>query len=262
MKNRNTFRTLLLAILTVVFIQPSFAQYYKENSKEGWHILLEPYLMFPYISGKVGVQSLPDTKVSQTAGDILKNLSMKALLSGEVYNKEWSFSTDIMYMKLDKAVDAGNGIVSGDASLRQFNWEIAGMYRFLPWLEGGVALQLNHLKTVLDLDVTTPMGVMPMSKNGSRTWVDPSLIGRAYYAFTESKKWFVQGRVNIGGFGIGSRFYWQLQSYAGYHFSKLFQMSVGYRLISMNYRRGSDSDRFLYDMITHGPVIKFGFNIR
>lgn len=263
MSIKNTFKVILLVVATVLYVQHSFAQDYdNKDTKDGWHILVEPYFMLPYINGKVGIQPLPEAKISQRAIDILKNLKMQALISGEVYNKDWSFSTDIMYMRLGKAVDPESGIVKGDASLKQFNWEIAGMYRFLPWLEGGLALQLNHLKTTLDLDVNTPLGVVPMSKEGSRTWVDPSLVGRAYYVFTASKKWFVQCRANIGGFGIGSKFYWQAQPYIGYYFSKLFQMSAGYRIIGINYRQGASNEEFLYNMITHGPVIRLGFNLK
>ena len=68
-------------------------------------------------------------------------------------------------------------------------------------------------------------------------------------------------RGDIGGFGIGSDFTWQIQAYAGYRFSKLFQLTGGYRVIGINYNKGTGEDRFLYDMDTFGPVVRFGFNL-
>lgn len=269
MKNKNIFKFILLVFIVTSHFEYTSAQYYREHGDNDgkWHILLEPYLMAPYINGTLGlgteppVPPIPDVKVRQTPGDIFNNLKMKGLLSGEVYNKDWSISTDIIYMKLGTDVVHESGIASGDVSLNQFNWEVAGMYRFLPWLEGGLALQLNYLKTTLNAEINIAGGPFPISKEGSQTWLDPSIVGRAYYAFTDSKKWFVQCRANIGGFGIGSKIYWQAQPYVGYYFSRVFQMSAGYRLISMNYEQGRGSDRFLYNVVTHGPVIKLGFNI-
>ncbi len=51
------------------------------------------------------------------------------------------------------------------------------------------------------------------------------------------------------------------QGYVGYRFSKLFQTSVGYRAIGVDYDNGSGAERFRYDMITFGPNIRFGFNL-
>ena len=51
-----------------------------------------------------------------------------------------------------------------------------------------------------------------------------------------------------------------MQAYAGYRFSKLFQVTAGYRVLGMNYDKGSGEDRFLYDMDISGAVVRFGFN--
>jgi len=36
-------------------------------------------------------------------------------------------------------------------------------------------------------------------------------------------------------------------------------LSTGYRFISVDYEKGSGSDRFLYDMDTFGLIVRFGF---
>jgi len=65
---------------------------------------------------------------------------------------------------------------------------------------------------------------------------------------------------DIGGFGIGSEFAWQWQAYAGYRFTKLFQVTAGYRRVSMDYGKGESDNRFVYDMATFGPVVRMGFS--
>ena len=70
-----------------------------------------------------------------------------------------------------------------------------------------------------------------------------------------------QFRAEIGGFGIGSDLAWQLQAMAGYRFSKLFDLTAGYRVISLDYQSGEGLSTFVYDMVTFGPMIRLGFNL-
>lgn len=96
------------------------------------------------------------------------------------------------------------------------------------------------------------------SKSMTETWLDPMLIARI--KSKSGEKFIYQFRGEIGGFGIGSDLAWQMQAYAGYQFSKLFQITGGYRIISLDYENGSGQNRFIYNMDTSGPVVRFGFN--
>ena len=74
------------------------------------------------------------------------------------------------------------------------------------------------------------------------------------------EKWLLQFRGDFGGFGIGSDFTWQLQAHAGYQFSKLFKLTACYRIIGVDYDKGSGQDRFVHDINTFGPVLRLGLN--
>jgi hypothetical protein len=224
-----------------------------------WKFLLEPYIMFPNMHGTAGLGGLPNAQVDEDPGDIFKNLQFGAMLYAEAVKGFWTFSSDLTYMKLQSAVSVKNGIVSGTAEMKQLAWELAGMRQLAPWFELGLAFQLNHIKSHVDLFINTSGGVEERTSEIDEAWVDPSVLTRV--KFDLSKKWFFQFRGNIGGGGIGSDLYWQLQSYFGYRFSKLFQLSAGYRVIYIDYETGSGDDRFVYDMTTFGPVIRFGFNL-
>ena len=93
----------------------------------------------------------------------------------------------------------------------------------------------------------------------SRTWIDPIIIARATGDIDD--KWLFIFRGDFGGFGVGSDFTFQVQGYVGYRFSKLFQTSIGYRVIGIDYDKGSGEDRFRYNMNTFGPNIRLGFNL-
>ena len=88
--------------------------------------------------------------------------------------------------------------------------------------------------------------------------VDPLIVTRLKTWL--DNKWLLALRVDVGGFGIGSQFSWQLQPDIAYRASKLLQIGLGYRYLFMNYNNGSGSDRFYYDMEEYGPQIRIGFN--
>jgi hypothetical protein len=118
---------------------------------------------------------------------------------------------------------------------------------------------LNNIKTESDVRRNVfPAGTEEVTGNHSKTWFDPILIARLSADIHD--KWLFQVRGDIGGFGVGSDLTWQLQAYAGYRFSRLFQLTAGYRILSIDYDKGSDKERFIYNMDTYGPVIRLGFN--
>lgn len=71
-----------------------------------------------------------------------------------------------------------------------------------------------------------------------------------------SDRWDLSLRGDIGGFGIGSDFTWQMTALLGYRFP-LFgadaTAAIGYRILDQNY-----DDGFEWDMTLHGPVLGLG----
>jgi hypothetical protein len=182
------------------------------------------------------------------------------MLNLEAGNGTWAINSDFLYMSLEKDISASTLVNSGRVNAKQMGWEIAGLRRVAPWLEFGVGGLLNSLSVEIDVD-QKQIGGGSVNKSGrqTRTWLDPMLITRM--TTQGNKKWFGQLRGEMGGFGIGSTFAWQVQGVAGYRFSKLFDMSLGYRAISLDYQDGDGARAFIYDVTTSGPMIRFGFSL-
>ena len=94
-------------------------------------------------------------------------------------------------------------------------------------------------------------------KSGSQDWVDPVVGIRVNQTFSEGRQ--LQFLGDIGGFGVGSEFTWQV--FAGYnHFTPigngntLFATTIGYRAIGFDYDVGSGSNAQSYDLVLHGPI--------
>lgn len=224
-----------------------------------WNFLTDIYVMFPYMDGETGANNLITFPVDASPGDIFSKLKMAAMLYFEARIDKLAITSDLVYMKLNQEVTPGTFLHSGNVIAKQFIWEPAGFYRVFSFLELGAGGRLNKIAT--DIDVrryVIPGGTEEVNGSGSKTWFDPVLITRITADIKD--KWLFQFRGDVGGFGIGSDLAWQIQGYAGYRFGKVFQLTAGYRILSIDYDKGVDAERFIYNVDTFGPVIRFGFN--
>ncbi|WP_250428234.1 hypothetical protein [Pontibacter ruber] len=228
------------------------------GTEKSWSFLVEPYLMFPSMNGTTGISNLPDVEVDASAKDIFSNLKIGAMLYAEATRYGWTLSSDILYMNLEKDTRTGALIERGELSAKQFGWEVSALRRILPFMDIGIGGRYNNIKAWVDLTLNTRDGPEERSKERAEGWIDPILISR--FSASPTDNLLLQLRADIGGFGVGADLAWQAQAYAGYRFSELFHMSLGYRIISIDYEKGSGEDRFLYDVNTTGPVIRLGFN--
>lgn len=247
----------ITALLFAIIANCSFGQ--ETVAKKKWKFLIEPYIMFPSMSGETGVRNLPSVDVDANAGDIFSKLQFGAMLYMEAQTDKWAITSDLLYMNLNQEATPTTVINSGEATAKQLGYELAGLYRIAPFLESGLALRLNNISSELDIIRNTVNGTESLNASLSKTWVDPVIVTRLTADIDD--KWLFVFRGDFGGFGIGSTFTWQVQAYAGYRFSKLFQTTIGYRIIGIDYDKGTGEDRFRYDMNTFGPNIRFGFNL-
>ena len=248
-----------IAAIFSISVNKSVAQD-SANANNKWHYLLQPYVMFPNMNGPVGLAELPDTKVNSNPGDVFSHLQIGAMLYFEAHNAHWAVTSDVLYMDLKQDVKSDIIIKGGEVDAKQFAWELAGLRKVSSWFEVGAGARINSLTAGLNINIISgQQETVNKAKSVTKTWVDPIIITRIK---TPAKgKFSGQLRADIGGFGIGSKFSWQLQVDGTYHCSPLFDIGLGYRVINVNYEKGAGQDRFLYKMNTFGPVIRFGFNL-
>lgn len=224
-----------------------------------WKFLTDVYLLFPNMNGETGIGDLVSVPIDADPGDIFSKLKIGGMLYFEARTKKWAITSDLVFMNLENEVTPGTILNSGTVTANQGIWEATGLYRLTSFLEIGAGGRLNHLKTGMDVRRNViPAGTEEVNRSNTATWYDPILITRLTADIHD--KWLFQFRGDIGGFGLGSDFTWQLQAYAGYRFSKIFQLTAGYRIISIDYDKGTDAEQFVFNIDEFGPVIRLGFN--
>ncbi len=249
--------TLWLVLLFFTSFSPVTAQ--DSTKVKKWNYLADVYIMFPYMNGETGIGNNLILPVDANPGDIFSKLKMAAMLYLEAKTDKWAITSDLVYMNLKQDVTPGILLNSGSVTAKQLIWETAGLYRVLPFLEVGAGGRLNSVQTSADVWINAiPAGVVETTGRHTATWFDPILIARLTADIHD--KWLFKFRGDLGGFGVGSDFTWQVQAYAGYRFTKVFQLTAGYRILSIDYKNGEQPKEFIFNIDEFGPAIRFGFN--
>ena len=133
--------------------------------------------------------------------------------------------------------------------------------------QGGFAFYgLRRLGAAADLTfglrVNTLQGELDFKRLGvavdqSKTWVDP-LVG-VLLRTPEAHRIGFRVYSEIGGFGIGSDFAWQVFPVVVLRMTEKASIDLGYRWLDLDYTTGDGTDAFSYDVLSQGPVMGFTF---
>ena len=215
--------------------------------------------MFPNIQGNVGLGSQLTAPVDANPGDVFSHLQFGAMAYFEAKTDKWAISTDYVLMMLEQDISETKLIKSGTVEFSQSIWEVAGLYRVYKFIRSGCWRPFKLFTGEFrNRAKRFTIGSETLSGSKSRTFFDPIIIVRA--STTLNDKWLFQARGDVGGFGVGSDFTWQVQGTVGYRFNELFQMGIGYRILGINYDDGEYEERVIFDVDEFGPEIRFGFN--
>jgi hypothetical protein len=221
------------------------------HAAEGeWEQTLIVYAMGAAIDGDATIGDLT-VSVDLGISDVFDALEMGGMLAYRADNGTWSFTADTTFMGLGATAETERGRVKGDIDLDQFTFMGTVGRRLTPGLEALFTLSYIDLST--DLKVTGPLETRTASESAS--WVDP-MLGLLYSApFAEH--WHFGLRGDVGGFGLGSEFSYQVLANVRWQASDTFGVVAGYRLIGFDFEDGNKGSRNYerYDLTEQGPLL-------
>ena len=183
----------------------------------------------------------------------MKRLQFGIMLHGEAQKGKWGLMADFVYLRLGDDLDTPIGGYL-EAEVKESLLEGLVNYRFeKEWgfidMFGGV--RWWDIQTDFELE-----GILSGDAHRKEGWVDPVIGGRAYYL--SSGGFLASFRADIGGFGVGSDFSWNIQTGIGYQFSEIFTVIAQYKYLDVDYNNGEEArELFALDAATHGPIIGF-----
>lgn len=252
-----TMLMLLAALLTPCGNTVAIAQGAAQQTG-GWQYEFTPYFWGSGMKGHVQGGSLPNITVDASFSDILDVLDFGLMGAFEARKDRWVVLLDAIYMKLSAggaASRTGPGPIGATASananlgIKQTVLAAAAAYRAL---EGrnpvDVIGGLRYNKLEADADIHGSFFAQAGSVAGSadKDWVDPYIGARIQHPLAE--RWTLVGYGDVGGFGVGSDFSWQVSAGVNYDFAKNISGKFGYRAFYVDYNKSD----FLYDMKNEG----------
>jgi len=262
----------------------------------GWQFRVTPYAWAPSVNGDVTVRgrtvdidvTFLDLFDSGSSGVELDSL---AALMGYIEARKgpWGIYGDVVWGKFDfsgGAVTQRNPIANLKLSARAnagLDYEItmaeSGLtYEVARWagtrsstaldLLGGARYWNQELDLSLAVDGSVDFGNLGLERSGSLAvarsgtleWVDPFVGLRVRHQLAPGKE--LQFLGDVGGFGVGSDFTWQL--FGGYSFDfAVWQTTLhgllGYRALAVDYSQDGGASKNNLDLILHGPVAGLSF---
>lgn len=274
----------LIGVL-VIFMSLGAAQAQSSYDEGEWRFTFAPYLWIP-------VKTTGDSTVNGITAPVDLNLSETLEIADKIFGLAGRVETwydrfglvvEGYYFRLQSkefsvlvpgpfAVLPGATLV-GSVNLTQAwvnvlpayhlgDWKIgdAGANGFSPtlWIEPMAGIRYGYIKQEIDLFLRPGIGAIPArsgTAGGSHDYFEPVIAGRLGVNFAEEWTFLLYG--DVGGFGVGNGSELTWTFLAGFHWSPWENTSIeaGYRLYSIDFKTGSGSDEFGYNVFQHGPQI-------
>jgi len=217
------------------------------------------------MEGTIGAGGLK-TDVSADFGDILEASDSICAFSGrlEVGTGAVGGFIEGMYSKLGvDDVSGPAGFADVDIVTEMFLLDFGLSYRLGTWEPSGAAAENAHDLT-LDLYAgarythleLTMEPATAAKRSDSKNWFDPIVGAKVVLPISEG--WHAALNGDIGGFGVNSDFTWSTTCVLGYDFSMFGSPAtayLGYRALGQDYSDQGGGDRFIWDIVQHGPIV-------
>jgi hypothetical protein len=227
----------------VLLLSPASAR--AQAPPDIWEVTVAPYLFGASMSGTQTVRGR-EVEVDLSAGDIFSNLQFGAMGFVVARKGAWGVGADLIWMALGTSTEVAN------VDFDQGGFAFYGLRRLGPAAEVTFGARINFLQGTLGFK-----GPLQTTVEQSKTWVDP-IVGLNLRTPGEGR---VLARLytEIGGFGAGSDFAWQIFPSVGIRVGERATLDLGYRWLDMDYDTGEGTERFAYDTLSQGPILGFSF---
>jgi len=237
----------LLALLTVV---PSVGLA-QTRSSGAWENDIMLYGIGAQIDGDARFERF-EAPVDVSFGDILDNLEMGFMGAYRGGTEDFSLVVDAIYLDLGKSSDEG---LVRRAEFAELVLDFTGGYRLSSGVEFFGGLRVTDLSTKVGL-----LDQLGVEIEASDTFYDPILGVRFVRPLSESGRWLLQARGDIGGFGASMDLTWQAMGHVGFKATEWFSIWGGYRALGQDFKDSGESGKSSMDVVCHGPVFGVGFH--
>ena len=222
-------RITVLAAATMLLSLPAAAS--------DWENLLGVYGIGVSISGTGTIRDL-ELDIDVDFDDILDKLEMGGMARYRGQSNKLTVVGDAIFA----------GLGEGGADLDLLVLEGSVGYRLTKVVEGFIGLRYTDYQ--LGLSHSGPL--QDRRVTAARTFYDPIVGVRAHGPI--GKRWNLEGRGDVGGFGVSTDLTWRVDANIGFEASRLVDIWFGYMALGQDFDAGSNQ-RLALDLVYHGPQL-------
>lgn len=217
------------------------------DAEERWTRLVKPYVFATGVEGRAGGER-GTSDIEADFDDILDSLDIGGIVALELVppDSPWRILVDLIFARLEEDGTAPGPLQSDvDATVDQLIVELVAAYEILD--EGRLDLLggVRYWDLSVELDADLPGGTRSLDRDVD--WLDPLVGVRSRLPLDERVDLLL--RADVGGFGVGSDFTYNLGAAVGWAVSERTEIVVGYRYLDVDY-----DDDILYDVALSGPI--------
>lgn len=237
----------------------------KPAGDDRWQFNIAPYLWGAGLNGDVTIGRVEE-EVDLNFIDILKDFSFGGMLYAEARKPRYGIFTNMFFVRTK---DDSSGTIDTDVKSDTAQVALGGFYRVIDWQWGegsnGRPLKLaveplagvrwSYLRAEIELSGGGAVDLPQADR--SESFVDPIVGVRLGSGLSED--WLAFVTADVGGFGVGSDYSWNVQGYVGYRMTMFgipTELSLGYRALHQKYEDGD----FEWDVTQHGPILGVTYN--
>lgn len=237
----------VLAALLVAGMAPSVL------AQDAWEFRLTPYAWLAGLKGSVGtIPGQPPVSVDISPSDALKHLEGGGMIMLDARKRRHGLLVDLVYTNVQSDIEllpAPIGLELETISKTTIA-SLAYQYEFYRQDEtvADVVAGLRYWKVDSELRFGGGLGVLAgRGIRNKESWVDPGL-GLKGRTPLGASRFYAEGGAFLGGFGVGSDLFYEINANVGYQWTKSIGTTVGYRMFDVDY----ENDGFVYDVRQQG----------
>lgn len=211
-----------------------------------WEFRLSPYGWFAGFKGDVaGIPGFPPAYVDISPSEALEDSELAVMAMFEGKKNGRGFLVDFMYSDTKS-----NDAIAGSVTLtsRTKTTIVTGAY--LHELYNDDQSVIDAFGGIRYWNIDSHLSLGGPGAGHTESWVDPmiGIKGRTALGDTD---FYASAGASLGGFGMNSEFFYDVNVNLGYQWSDSIGTTIGYRLYDLDY----EDDGFVYDVRQEGWVI-------
>ena len=229
------------------------------SAADEWQFRIVPYLWFAGVKGDAStLPNAPVAPIDISSSQALEDTEASFMGVFEMKKGKHGAFLDVVYSDIqsDVTLAPNIGLMLQTTSKNTlvsaaYEYELSRGDRSSVDLFGGA----RYWEVDTQLDFSGGLGILAgKSIRNKEDWVDPLIGIKGRSAIGESK-FFVNGVLGVGGFGVGSDNFYDASAHIGYQWNRTIGTTLGYRLFDVKYEDGS----FLYDVRQEGWLLGVSF---